>query len=114
MRLGSRRPIPIDVRLVAATNVDLADAVVAGRLPRGPVLPPARGDHPTAAVARAPRRYPAAGRVLHRRALPAPRLHQRGALARKPSASCSGIPGRAISASWRTPSTTRRWSAATV
>ncbi|WP_426739987.1 sigma-54 interaction domain-containing protein [Pseudomonas aeruginosa] len=30
VRLGSRRPIPIDVRLVAATNVDLADAVVAG------------------------------------------------------------------------------------
>ncbi|CAD5107374.1 sigma-54 interaction domain-containing protein [Zestomonas carbonaria] len=30
VRLGSRTPIPIDVRLVAATNVNLADAVVAG------------------------------------------------------------------------------------
>ncbi|TBU93996.1 sigma-54 interaction domain-containing protein [Phytopseudomonas dryadis] len=30
VRLGSRSPIPIDVRLVAATNVNLADAVVAG------------------------------------------------------------------------------------
>ncbi|WP_444436073.1 sigma-54 interaction domain-containing protein [Pseudomonas sp. A6] len=30
VRLGSRNPIPIDVRLVAATNVNLADAVVAG------------------------------------------------------------------------------------
>lgn len=30
VRLGSRSPVPIDVRLVAATNVNLADAVVAG------------------------------------------------------------------------------------
>ena len=31
VRLGARRPIPIDVRLIAATNVDLAEAVEAGR-----------------------------------------------------------------------------------
>ncbi len=31
VRVGSRRPIPIDVRLVAATNVHLEDAVAAGR-----------------------------------------------------------------------------------
>lgn len=31
VRLGSRTAIPINVRLVAATNVNLADAVVAGR-----------------------------------------------------------------------------------
>ncbi|MGY4533948.1 sigma-54-specific transcriptional regulator [Pseudomonas sp. TE3786] len=30
VRLGSRTPVPIDVRVVAATNVNLADAVVAG------------------------------------------------------------------------------------
>ena len=30
VRLGSRTPIPINVRLVAATNINLADAVVAG------------------------------------------------------------------------------------
>jgi sigma-54-specific transcriptional regulator len=31
VRLGSRKPVPIDVRLIAATNVDLEDAVAAGR-----------------------------------------------------------------------------------
>jgi aliphatic sulfonates family ABC transporter substrate-binding protein len=31
VRLGSRRPIPIDVRLIAATNVNLAEAVAAKR-----------------------------------------------------------------------------------
>lgn len=30
VRVGSRQPIPVDVRLVAATNVDLAEAVRAG------------------------------------------------------------------------------------
>jgi len=31
VRLGSRTPIPIEVRLIAATNVDLEEAVLAGR-----------------------------------------------------------------------------------
>jgi sigma-54-specific transcriptional regulator len=31
VRVGGRKPIPIDVRLLAATNVDLIDAVAAGR-----------------------------------------------------------------------------------
>jgi sigma-54-specific transcriptional regulator len=31
VRVGGRTPIPIDVRLVAATNIDLADAIRAGR-----------------------------------------------------------------------------------
>ncbi|KAF1050117.1 sigma-54 interaction domain-containing protein [Xylophilus sp.] len=31
VRLGARQPIPVDVRLIAATNVDLTEAVQAGR-----------------------------------------------------------------------------------
>lgn len=34
VRIGARRPIPIDVRLVAATNVDLNQAVAAGHFRR--------------------------------------------------------------------------------
>jgi sigma-54-specific transcriptional regulator len=30
-RLGARKPVPVDVRIIAATNVDLAAAVAAGR-----------------------------------------------------------------------------------
>jgi DNA-binding NtrC family response regulator len=31
VRIGSRKPIPVDVRLITATNIDLNDAVSAGR-----------------------------------------------------------------------------------
>ncbi|WP_051361996.1 sigma-54 interaction domain-containing protein [Solimonas soli] len=31
VRIGSRKPIPVDIRLVAATNIDLGEAVRAGR-----------------------------------------------------------------------------------
>ncbi|WP_275575329.1 sigma-54 factor interaction domain-containing protein [Methylocucumis oryzae] len=38
VRLGSRTAIPVDVRLVAATNVNLAEAVQAGRFSRRFIL----------------------------------------------------------------------------
>ena len=31
MRVGARTPVPVDVRVIAATNVDLAAAVAEGR-----------------------------------------------------------------------------------
>jgi DNA-binding NtrC family response regulator len=34
VRVGSRKPLPIDVRLLAATNIDLEQAVAAGRFRR--------------------------------------------------------------------------------
>ena len=60
-RLGDDQTRRVDVRLVAATNVDLQDAIRAG--PPRPICitvwPPAGGDP---ASARAPQRHPAARR----------------------------------------------------
>ena len=53
--VGAARPIPVDVRIVCATNRDPAEEVRAGPLPRGPLLPAARRADPHAAAARAAR-----------------------------------------------------------
>ena len=66
MRLGGMETIKVDVRIIAATNCDL-QADGGGRpVPRGPLLPPARHQHPPAAAARAQGRHPAAGAALPR------------------------------------------------
>ena len=55
-KLGSNKPINVDVRVVAATNRDLEGDDAARRVPRGPVLP-AEGDRGhRAAAARAAQR----------------------------------------------------------
>ena len=53
-RLGSNTPIPVDIRLVAATSRNLEQAVEEGEIPRGPVLPAERrhDSPPTAARAK--------------------------------------------------------------
>ena len=53
---------PVDVRVVAATNRDLEQAVAERPLPRGSLLPPQRRPDRAAAAARAPRGHPAARR----------------------------------------------------
>ena len=54
----------VDVRIVAATNRNLEEAVARAAVPRGPLLSPARRADRGAAAARASRGHPAAGRVL--------------------------------------------------
>ena len=63
-RIGSNLPIKIDIRVITATNRDLADGSREGPVPRGPLLPAQRHPHRHAAAARPQGRHPAAGRAL--------------------------------------------------
>ena len=83
-RVGGGTPIKVDVRVVAATNQPLEQAVRDGHVPPRPVLPLAGGGDPRAAAARAPERradfgraFPAAVRA--RDGPQDPRLHAGGA-----------------------------------
>ena len=61
MHLGGVHEIQVDVRILAATNVDLRQAVREGKFPRRSVLPAERDHHRSAAAAHTPGRYSAAG-----------------------------------------------------
>ena len=58
------RPVPVDVRILAATHRDATHYGRQGKVPRGPVLPHRRGAGSPAAAARAAGRHPPARRAL--------------------------------------------------
>ena len=66
MRLGGMETIKVDVRIIAATNVDLRQMMEEGQVPRGSLLPPARDLDPAAAAPGSQGRHPAAGPALPR------------------------------------------------
>jgi DNA-binding NtrC family response regulator len=66
MRLGGMETIKVDVRIIAATNVDLKRDDGGGPVPRGPVLPAPRHQPSSARAARAQGRHPGAGPALPR------------------------------------------------
>ena len=62
--VGSSETRTVDVRVILASNVDLAALVAEQTIPAGPVLPHQRREHPPAEPARAARRHRAAGRRI--------------------------------------------------
>ena len=101
-RVGGTQPIPVDVRVIAATNRDLEAAAASGELPPGPLLSAQCVPHRGAAASRTERRHPDARRVL-RAALRHPG-GQEHPLDRQEDAAtcCRTTTGRATSVSCRT------------
>ena len=83
MRLGGVETIKVDVRIIAATNVDLRRHDGRRAVPRGSLLPAARHHRSAAAAARAEGRHPAAGPAL-------PRQVRRGEPQAEPRADARG------------------------
>ena len=106
-RVGGTVPLQVDVRVVAATNRNLKAAVAARQFREDLVFPPVGVSDHHSAAARAARRHPDAGALLHRALLPRPEQEAAGAVAVGRARSCAPIRGRATSASCRTASSAR-------
>ncbi len=65
-RLGSPKTIKVNVRVIGATNRDLAEEVTQWGFPGRPVLPPERISHSRAPAPRSVGGHPADGMGLHR------------------------------------------------
>ncbi len=63
-RVGGTRPVPVDIRIIATSNRNLADAVREGIVPRRPLVPAQRRQPEDTAAARATGGYPRTGAAL--------------------------------------------------
>ena len=102
--LGGGAPVKVEVRVIAATNLDLWQRVQAGSVPGGPVLPPGGGAHHPAAPARSAGRRSPSWPSISSTARPGS-TDSTPRPCTPPWTPCSWpCPGAATSASWRTPS----------
>ncbi len=104
-RVGGGKPVPVDIRIIATSNRNLADAGPQRRLPRGPVLPPQRRPPEGAAAARAHTGHPRTREPLHPQVFGPERRAEPADLGRRRAVRCSPIPGGAMCANLKTRST---------
>jgi len=86
-RVGAHQPSPVDVRLVAATSIDLAQAVAAGKFHDRLYLPE-RGPTRVTGLAREGGRHFVPGRIFSGHLRPAPWVHR--AVDQRSGAACAG------------------------
>ncbi len=106
-RIGGEREIPIDVRVLAATNASIEERLADGPVPRGPLLPAQRLQPPPAAPARPHRGHPASRAGVSSRSTPRRTASRWSASATRRWTRCGATPGPATSASCATPSSGR-------
>ena len=106
-RVGGTRPVPVDIRIIATSNRNLAEVVRSRHVPRGPALSPQRREPEDSAAARAPGRRARTRRPFRRRCTPRRTACRRGRSRPRRARSSSPTAGPATCASWKTPCTAR-------